>query len=115
VHLEARVATLEATMQDLLERLPQDSRTSSLPPSNDLSQSERQRCWRQPSGRRPGGQLGHRGQTQMLVLVAEIDKVIFLIMPPDPRIGAISGARVSAVGYRRGRRGLTGICDLPRW
>ncbi len=51
--LEARVAALEATVQELIERLQQDSRTSSRPPSSDPP--ERQRPHRQPSGRRPGG------------------------------------------------------------
>ena len=60
--LEARVAALEATVQELLERGAQDSRTSSRPPSSDPP--HRQRPKRQPSGRRPGGQPGHRGQTR---------------------------------------------------
>lgn len=74
--LEARVATLEATVQDLMERLHQDSRTSSRPPSSDPPQ--RQRPHRQPSGRRPGGQPGHQGQTRTLVPVEEVDVVIAL-------------------------------------
>ena len=75
LHLEARVATLEATVQHLLERLRQDSRTSSRPPSSDPPTSQRQRRRRSPSGRRPGGQPGHRGQTRTLVPVTEVDEV----------------------------------------
>ena len=37
--LEARVAALEATVQQLLERLHQDSPNSSRPPSSDLPQA----------------------------------------------------------------------------
>jgi len=74
VSLEARVAALEATVQELMERLQQDSRTSSRPPSSDPPERERPR--RQPSGRRPGGQPGHPGQTRMLVPVEEVDVVI---------------------------------------
>jgi transposase len=72
--LEARIAALEATVQDLLERVQQDSRTSSRPPSSDPPQRERPR--RQPSGRRPGGQPGHPGQTRKYVPVEAVDVVI---------------------------------------
>ncbi len=72
--LETRVTTLEATVQQLLERLQQDSRTSSRPPSSDPP--HRQRPSRPPSGRRPGGQPGHRGQTRTLMPVDEVDRVI---------------------------------------
>ena len=72
--LEARVAAIEATVQELLERLQQDSRTSSRPPSSDPPQRQRPR--RQPSGRRPGGQPGHPGQTRTLVAVEDVDVVI---------------------------------------
>ena len=78
LHLEARVAALEANVQGLMERLRQDSRTSSRPPSSDLPQSQQQRRRRTPSGRRPGGQPGHRGQTRTLVPVAEVDEVVSL-------------------------------------
>jgi transposase len=71
--LEARVAVLEATVQELMERLPQDSYTSSRPPSSDPP--ERQRPRRQPSRRRPGGQPGHPGQTRMLLPVEEVDSL----------------------------------------
>jgi transposase len=72
--LEARVAALEATVQELMERLQQDSRTSSRPPSSDPP--ERQRPRRPPSGRRRGGQPGHPGQTRRLLPVEDVDVVI---------------------------------------
>jgi transposase len=72
--LEARVAALEATVQELMERVQQDSRTSSRPPSSDPPQRQRPR--RQPSGRRRGGQPGHAGQTRTLVPVEDVDVVI---------------------------------------
>jgi transposase len=71
--LEARVAALEATVQDLMERVQQDSRTSSRPPSSDPPACQRPR--RQPSGRRPGGQPGHPGQTRMLLPEEDVDVV----------------------------------------
>jgi transposase len=72
--LEARVAALEATVQELMERVQQDSRTSSRPPSSDPP--ERQRSRRQPSGRRRGGQPGHPGRTRTLVPEEEVNVVI---------------------------------------
>ena len=65
--LEARVAALEATVQRLLERLRMDSQNSSQPPSHDPLATRRPRRRRTPSGRQPGGQPGHQGQTRALV------------------------------------------------
>lgn len=75
LQLAARVATLEATVQALTERLSQDSSTSSRPPSSDSPERKRPRRRRQPSGRRPGGQPGHRGQTRTVLPVEEVDEV----------------------------------------
>jgi len=74
--LEARVAALEATVQQLREQLQQDSRTSSRPPSSDPPQALTTRPRREPTGRRPGGQPGHEGHARGLVPVEEVDVVI---------------------------------------
>jgi transposase len=74
--LEAAVQRLEATVQQLMERLQQDSRTSSRPPSSHPPPALSQRPHREPSGRRPGGQLGHTGQARALVPVEEVDSVV---------------------------------------
>jgi transposase len=74
--LEARVAVLEATVQRLLERLQQDSHNSSRPPSSDTPQALGQRARRGPSGRKRGGQLGHPGQTRVLVPSEDVDTVV---------------------------------------
>ena len=74
--LEAAVQRLEATVQHLTERLPQDSRTSSRPPSSDPPQATTKRPRRDPSGRRAGGQPGHEGQARALGPVEEVDVVI---------------------------------------
>src|SRR5687768_15804478 len=74
--LEARVVALEATVQRLLERLQQDSRNSARPPSSDPPTTTRPRARRAPSGRKPGGQPGHEGQTRALVAVEEVDRVV---------------------------------------
>src|SRR5215475_15455668 len=74
--LEARVAALEATVQQLLERLHQDSHNSSRPPSSDLPHALRPRPRRGSSGRKRGGQPGHRGQTRTLVPIEDVDTVV---------------------------------------
>jgi transposase len=74
--LEARVAALEATVQQLREQLQQDSRTSSRPPSSDPPQALTKRPRREPTGRRPGGQPGHEGHARGLVPVEEVGVVI---------------------------------------
>ena len=81
--LETRVATLEtvvqrleATVQRLTERLQQDSRTSSRPPSSDPPQALGKRPRREPSRRRPGGQPGHEGQTRALMPSETVDVVV---------------------------------------
>src|ERR1044071_2293005 len=40
-----------------------DSHNSSRPPSTDLPWAKRTKSLRRPSGKRPGGQAGHRGET----------------------------------------------------
>jgi transposase len=74
--LEARVTALEATGQRLLERLQQDSHTSSRPPSGDPPQAMGKRARRGPRGRKRGGQPGHRGQTRAVVSIEEVDTVV---------------------------------------
>ena len=71
--LEATVATLEAYVRELLaenaalkRRLAQDSQNSSKPPASD-GLARRPRSTRRPSGKKPGGQPGHAGQTLALV------------------------------------------------
>jgi transposase len=60
--LEAMVQRLQATIQHLTERLQQDSRTSSRPPSSDPPQATAKRPRREPGGRRLGGQPGHEAR-----------------------------------------------------
>jgi transposase len=80
--LEARVATLAATVQQLQERLQQDSRNSSRPPSSDPPHALKPRPRRGASGRKRGGQLGHPGQTRALVPIEEVETVV-PVKPPQ--------------------------------
>ena len=74
--LEARIAALEATVQRLLERLRMDSQNSSQPPSSDRPATRSPRRRHTPSGRKPGGQPGHQGQTRALVPLEDVEAVL---------------------------------------
>jgi transposase len=73
--LRAEIAQLKATVAELARRLGRNSRNSSQPPSADPPQTTQQPR-RDPSGRRPGGQPGHEGQTRALVPVEAVDVII---------------------------------------
>jgi transposase len=74
--LRGEVAQLKATVEELARRLARNSRNSSQPPSTDPPQAQSPRVRREASGRRPGGQPGHEGQTRALVPVEAVDVVI---------------------------------------
>src|SRR5262245_35292613 len=65
--LRAQIEELTARVQGLQARLAKDSHNSGKPPSSDPLACKRPRSQRRRSGKKPGGQLGHRGQTLHLV------------------------------------------------
>jgi transposase len=71
--LRAQVEELAAHVQALQARLGKDSHNSSKPPSSD-GLKRKTKSLRAKSGKKPGGQLGHRGET--LHLVATPDEVV---------------------------------------
>src|SRR5258708_1287921 len=71
--LREQVARLLERVQVLEGRLAKDSHNSSKPPSSD-GLARKTRSLRRRSGKQPGGQLGHRGET--LRLVATPDAVV---------------------------------------
>jgi len=82
--LEARIAFLEPLVVRLLERiekleakLAQNSSNSSLPPSSDPPNAPPART-KKPTGRKRGGQPGHKRNERSLVPVEQVDKVISL-------------------------------------
>jgi transposase len=72
--LREQVTALVAQVQDLQARLAKDSHNSSKPPSTDPLGRKRPRSQRRRSGKKPGGQLGHPGET--LHLVATPDELV---------------------------------------
>src|SRR6266581_7152892 len=72
---ERRIATLEAEVAALKERLNRNSQNSSRPPSSDGPQVK---CKppRPPSGRKRGAQPGHPLYQRVLVPVEEVEAVI---------------------------------------
>src|SRR5579864_9469258 len=71
-----QITTLLERVRDLEARLAKDSHNSGKPPSSDglKRQLPRTRSLRRKTGKQPGGQLGHPGET--LHLVAEPDAVV---------------------------------------
>jgi transposase len=68
--LRAQVEALAAQVRELQARAAKDSHTSGKPPSSDGLQ-RRTKSLRKKSGKKPGGQLGHRGETLHLVTVPD--------------------------------------------
>lgn len=77
--LKKENASLRATVDDLMERNSKlqnrkNSNNSSIPPSKDENRPRKTKSLRKPSGKKPGGQKGHKGST--LEMSAEPDVVI---------------------------------------
>jgi transposase len=73
----ARIAKLEGLVQELSERLGQDSRNSHRPPSSDSPESRKKR--KDKKGKRGrGGQPGHRGTHRELVPEDKVSKFVDL-------------------------------------
>jgi transposase len=85
--LKARVAELEARLAALEARLGMNSRNSSKPPSSDPP-NVAARPKRPPSGRKRGGQPGHKGVTRSLLPPEKVARIIDLRPPECASCGA---------------------------
>ena len=74
-YYEQRIAKLEGEVRELTARLNQNSQNSSKPPSSDGPHVKRKPP-KHPSGRKPGGQVGHTPHQRALVPVEDVEKVI---------------------------------------
>src|SRR6266852_9585599 len=63
--LQQQTDRLSEQVQALQERLKKDSHNSHLPPSSDRFHRQ-PKSLRKPSGKKPGGQSGHPGNTLLL-------------------------------------------------
>jgi transposase len=102
--LKEQLAQAHARIKDLEDRLAQDSRTSSKPPSSD-GLARLPRSSRRPSGKRPGGQRGHPGHT--LTMVEQPEEVV----RHRPEVCSQCGEDLSAVAGSLAERRQ--VLDVP--
>jgi transposase len=74
--LKAEVEKLGLENQELRARLGKDSTNSSKPPSSDPPQCRYKRAKRMKSGKKAGGQTGHKGVTREVVPPERVDTII---------------------------------------
>ena len=73
--LKQQVAKMEAEMNHLKEHLYKNSQNSSKPPSSDGPETPA-RPKTEPSGRKPGGQKGHRGHGRKLKPSGQVQRIV---------------------------------------
>ena len=61
--LQEQLAAAQAKIAELEERVNKNSQNSSKPPSTDGYQKPSPKSLRRPSGKKQGGQPGHKGST----------------------------------------------------
>src|SRR6516162_130505 len=66
-----QIAALVERVHELEARVAKDSHNSSKPPSSD-GLARKTKSLRRRSGRKPGGQIGHRGETLRLAAAPDV-------------------------------------------
>jgi transposase len=102
--LQARVDELTEQVKQLQERLHTDSHNSSKPPSSD-SISRKIVHTRKPTGKKPGGQQGHKGSTLTFI---ERPDVIMVHAPHRCGICGRSLEAQASIGFERRQ-----VVELP--
>ena len=96
--LREQVSLLVAQVQDLQARLAKDSHNSSKPPSSD-GLTRKTKSLRRRSGKKPGGQIGHRGDTLRLAALPRRGggaPASDLLEVPDAAVGRDNGGTAGA-------------------
>jgi transposase len=106
--LRAQNAALRERIRTLEARLGQDSSNSFRPPSSDPPQAP-PRPTAPPSGRKRGGQPGHRGACRALLPVEQVDEVVVVV--PE-RCRHCEQPFPEPAGRRRGRVWRHQVVDL---
>jgi transposase len=102
--LREQVTALLARVQELEAQRAKDSHSSGKPPSSD-GLRRKTKSLRKPSGKKAGGQLGHRGET--LHLVATPDAVV------EHRPAVCGRCRAALTGAAVVRRERRQVHELP--
>ena len=106
--LRAENAVLHERIRELEARLGQYSANSSRPPSSDPPQAP-MRSKAPPSGRKRGGQPGHRGAFRALLPVEQVDEVVTVLPEACRHCGQ---PFPEPAGRRRGRAWRHQVVDL---
>jgi transposase len=75
---QALILALQERIRELETRLGQTSANSSRPPSSDPAQAPA-RPKAPPTGRKRGGQAGHRGACRLLLPVEQVDEIVMVV------------------------------------
>jgi transposase len=108
--LETLVAQQQAQIETLTARLNQNSGNSSQPPSADPPTVRAQRPTPPPSGRKPGGQQGHRGTTRCDFPPERVDQAVDCY---PGQCAACGAARAAVRGPQAPAPRVHQVGDLP--
>jgi transposase len=112
--LRAENAVLHEQVQELEARLGQTSANSSRPPSSDPPQAPA-RPKAPPSGRKRGGQPGHRGAFRALLPAEQVDEIVTVVPERCRRCGEPCPEDSTGVRSRAWRHQVVELLPLAVW